>query len=148
MVMTSPPAVAPLQIVLADGPIQLDPIAEFLAQHDCGARAWFEGVTRRMTGQRETVLLSYEAYQPMAKRQLERLAAAAAERFELAAVAIHHRLGQVPLGQVSIVIGLCAPHRAGPLAALPWLMDQIKADVTIWKEEHFRDGQRQWIHPT
>jgi molybdopterin synthase catalytic subunit len=45
------------------------------------------------------------------------------------------------------VIGCSAAHRVGALAALPWLMDRIKADVPIWKREHFANGNQQWIHP-
>lgn len=127
--------------------IDVAPLREHLFDPDTGAHAWFEGVTRRMTGNRETASLTYEAFEPMAISELGELARQASERFDLAAVVIVHRLGEVAIGHASIVIGCSAAHRAGPLAALPWLMDRIKADVPIWKREHFADGQQQWIHP-
>ncbi len=127
----------------------IDPpvLRDWLFDVDTGAHAWFEGVTRRMTGDRQTVQLAYEAFAPMATAQLRDLAQQAAAQFELRAITIVHRLGVVPVGQASIVIGCCSAHRAGALAALPWLMDRIKADVAIWKQEQFADGQRQWVHP-
>lgn len=135
------------RVELVHGVIDTDPLRRFIADPDTGAQAWFEGVTRRMTGSRETVLLSYEAFEPMAKRQLESLALEAVGRFGLTAVAISHRLGEVPIGEASIVIGCSAPHRVATLTALPWLMDRIKADVTIWKREHATDGSAAWVHP-
>jgi molybdopterin synthase catalytic subunit len=127
----------------------IDPSAlrDWITDIDTGAHAWFEGVTRRMTGDRQTVQLAYEAFVPMATAQLRDLAQQAAAQFELRAITIVHRLGVVPVGQASIVIGCCSAHRVGALAALPWLMDRIKADVAIWKQEQFADGQRQWVHP-
>lgn len=136
-----------IHIELTEQAIALQPLRDFLADIDTGAHAWFEGVTRRMTGDRETTRLTYQAFVPMARTQLRALAQQAAERFELRGIAIVHRLGPVAIGQASIVIGCCSPHRRGPLAALPWLMDQIKADVAVWKQEHFADGRQQWVHP-
>lgn len=136
-----------IRVELVDHEITLQPLRDFIVDADTGAHAWFEGVTRRMTGPLQTTLLSYEAFAPMAMRQLNALAEEAAARFSLTAIAITHRLGEVPVGEASIVIGCSAAHRVGPLAALPWLMDRIKADVVIWKREHFADGQTQWIHP-
>jgi molybdopterin synthase catalytic subunit len=136
-----------IRVELVDHEISLQPLRDFIVDADTGAHAWFEGVTRRMTGSLQTILLSYEAFVPMATRQLNALAEEAAARFSLTAIAITHRLGEVPVGEASIVIGCSAAHRVGPLAALPWLMDRIKADVVVWKREHFADGQTQWIHP-
>ena len=136
-----------IQVALTDQAIELPPLRDWLRDVDTGAHAWFEGVTRRMTGDRQTVQLAYEAFAPMATKQLRELAQQAAAEFELRAIAIVHRLGIVPVGEASIVIGCCSAHRVGALAALPWLMDRIKADVAIWKQEQFADGVQQWVHP-
>lgn len=144
---TNDTTAAKIHVALSDQAIDLVPLRTVFDSVDRGAHAWFEGVTRRQTGERETVRLSYQAFAPMATAQLRLLAQQAAERFELRGVVIVHRLGEVAVGQVSLVIGCCAAHRGGPLAALPWLLDRIKADVPIWKQEHFTDGQRQWQHP-
>lgn len=134
-------------VELVDQAIDLPALRNWLRDFDSGAHAWFEGITRRMTGDRQTVRLAYEAFAPMATKQLQHLAQEAAAEFNLRAIAIVHRLGVVPVGEASIVIGCGAAHRAGALAALPWLMDRIKADVAIWKQEQFADGLQQWVHP-
>jgi len=138
---------ARIKVELTHQAIDVVSLRAHLADPDTGAHAWFEGVTRRMTADRETVKLAYEAFERMAISELNRLASEAIERFDLASVVIVHRLGEVAIGEPSIVIGCSAAHRVGPLAALPWLMDRIKADVPIWKREHFADGQQHWIHP-
>lgn len=136
-----------MKIELTRQAIDVVSLRDHLHDPDTGAHAWFEGVTRRMTADRETVKLAYEAFEPMALSQLSELARRACQRFDLAAIVIVHRLGEVAIGEPSIVIGCCSAHRVGAFAALPWLMDQIKADVPIWKREHFADGQQHWIHP-
>ena len=138
---------ARIHVELAERPIDPLPLRALLADADTGAHAWFEGVTRRTTGSAVTQRLSYQAFVPMATAQLRGLAEQAAARFDLRGVVIVHRLGSVPVGEASILIGCCSPHRGGVLAAVPWLMDQIKADVAIWKQEHFADGQSHWVHP-
>jgi molybdopterin synthase catalytic subunit len=142
------PAVAPRVLVkLTNQAIDVASLRDHLADPDTGAHAWFEGVTRRMTAGRETTKLAYEAFEPMALTTLQRLATEACQRFDLVSIVIIHRLGEVAIGQPSIVIGCSSAHRAGALASLPWLMDRIKTDVPIWKQEHFSDGRQQWIHP-
>lgn len=136
-----------IKVALTRQAIDVTLLRDHLPDPDTGAHAWFEGVTRRMTADRETVKLAYEAFEPMALSELNELAKQACERFNLAAIVIVHRLGEVAIGEPSIVIGCSSAHRVGPLAALPWLMDRIKADVPIWKREHFADGQQHWIHP-
>lgn len=141
------PAGVRVHVALVKQPIDVASLRPLLSDPDTGAHAWFEGVTRRMTAGRETARLAYEAFEPMALESLRGLAEQACQRFGLSAIVIVHRLGDVPIGQASIVIGCSAGHRGGTLAALPWLMDQIKADVPIWKREHFAGGQQEWIHP-
>jgi molybdopterin synthase catalytic subunit len=147
MIQPGASTAARIHVEFAEQPIDPLPLRGLLADADTGAHAWFEGVTRRTTGGAVTERLSYQAFVPMATAQLRGLAQQAATRFDLRAVVIVHRLGSVPVGEASILIGCCSPHRGGALAALPWLMDKIKTDVAIWKQEHFADGQSQWVHP-
>ena len=147
MIHSGVAAAARIHVALTEHAIDLPSLRDFLVDPDTGAHAWFEGVTRRRTGDRQTVQLTYQAFGPMATAQLRQLGQQAADAFDLHAVVIVHRLGDVAVGQASIVIGCCSPHRVGALTALPWLMDRIKTDVAIWKQEHFADGNRQWVHP-
>lgn len=123
-----------------------------LVDVDCGAQAWFSGVTRRSTtapdgSSRITDTLHYEAHSAMALSQLRQLAEDAEARFGLRRVVIVHRLGEVPLGEASVLVGCASPHRVDSFQALPWIMDRLKQDVPIWKRETFADETTQWIHP-
>lgn len=134
-------------IQITDGPIQLATLQQKLAEPDSGAHGWFVGVTRRTTNQRVTNTLSYEAHRPMALKEMEAIARDAKERFKLFRVVMVHRLGDVPIGEASVVVGCSSAHRPATFDALPWIMDRLKADVPIWKQEHYRDGSTEWIHP-
>lgn len=136
-----------IHVSLTDHAIDLAPHDDALGHPDTGAHAWFQGVTRRTTGDQITQSLFYEAKRSMAISQLRRIAEQAAERFSLFAVVIVHRLGEVPVGQASIALGCSSAHRVETFAALAWIMDEVKRDVPIWKRDLDEDGNRQWIHP-
>lgn len=89
---------------------------------------------------REVDALEYEAFEPLALRVLGELADEIAERFGVERVAIVHRVGQVPLGEASVAVVACAPHRDAAFAAARWAIDETKARAPIWKAERFTDG--------
>ena len=138
-------------VQLVDQAIDIELLRDRIDDDDVGSHGWFYGVTRRTTlsgsGQRITDQLSYEAHRPMAQQQLEALADRAAEKFGLAHVVIVHRLGEVPIGQASVVVGCSSAHRKATFEALSWIMDTLKRDVPIWKRETYSDGTRKWVHP-
>ena len=141
-----------LQVQLVQTPIDIADWYDTLNDVDTGAHAWFAGVTRRKTTSasgavRITKTLHYEAHETMAAEQLRSLADEARRTHSLAAVVIIHRLGEVPLGQASVLVGCGSAHRKDAFAALPWIMDKLKADVPIWKRETFEDESTEWIHP-
>ncbi len=140
-----------IHISLTNEPLQFDDWADRLTDVDTGAHGWFAGVTRRKTKTAEgevriTKTLHYEAHQTMAQAQLQQLAEQAEQRFDLAAVVIVHRLGEVPLGQASVIVGCSSAHRKDCFAALPWIMDRLKEDVPIWKRGKCRCRSR-WRGP-
>jgi molybdopterin synthase catalytic subunit len=112
-----------------------------------GANVLFLGTTRGMTDGVATEALEYEAHEPMAAAALDRLQDEAMERFGLLGCRIEHRLGEVGVGEASVAIATSAAHRREAFAAAEWLMEQIKADVPIWKCELGPDGSRGWVHP-
>lgn len=134
-------------IELVHTPIELESLQHQLDDPDVGAHAWFLGVTRRLTEDRITTSLAYEAHEPMAIGQLQQLAQQAIERFGLRHLVIVHRLGDVPVGEASVAIGCSSPHRIDCLSALPWIMDLLKREIPIWKRESFADGTTEWVHP-
>ena len=69
------------------------------------------------------------------------------EKWPLEACSLVHRVGTVEVGQASIAVAASSPHRIDCFEALAWLMDQVKKQVPIWKQENWADGTREWIHP-
>ena len=137
-----------IHIELVETPIDQQSLRDRVADPDVGAHGWFVGVTRRTTGQRVTHTLSYEAHAPMAIRELEKLAESAIEKFSLCRIVISHRLGEVPVGEASVVVGCSSGHRPQTFQALAWTMDMLKRQVPIWKRETYADGTIEWVHPT
>lgn len=136
-----------IDISLVESEIDCEGMLRWIGDDDSGARLLFVGCTRRTTGDKTTELLAYEAYREMAETELRALAAAAAERWPLRAVAIHHRLGRVDVGEASVAVAVSSSHRAPVMEAVPWLMDRLKEQVPIWKQETYADGSTEWIHP-
>ena len=84
----------------------------------------------------------------MALRELEKLADTALREFKLCRLVIVHRLGEVPIGEASIVVGCSSGHRPETFQALAWVMDTLKREIPIWKREIYADGTTEWVHPT
>jgi molybdopterin synthase catalytic subunit len=80
----------------------------------------------------------------MAEQVMEEIAAGLAQRYELCAVAIHHRVGHVGIGDTSVVIAVSAPHRADALSACKDAIDELKERVPLWKKEVYAGGE-EWI---
>ncbi len=109
----------------------------------------FEGSTRVESDLEHGALmrLDYEAYESMARAQLHRLADEAIERHGAGKIAMVHRLGSVPVGEVSVMIAVACEHRAEAFVACRWLIDGLKKDVPIWKKDVFADGFVRWVEP-
>ena len=105
-----------------------------------GAVVIFEGMVRNHSRGRRTLFLEYEAYEPMAAKELEKLAGQAGERFAVREVVIVHRLGHLEIGETSVLIAVAAAHRGPAFDACRWVIDTLKQSVPIWKKEYFADG--------
>lgn len=116
----------------------------------CGALVVFEGVTRREAHPRHGSLarLSYEAYPEMAVMEMRRLIAAARQRWGIEHAVVVHRIGNVGIGETSVLAAVGAVHRGPAFEACRWLMDGLKRDVPIWKEEVWEDGASSWSDPS
>ena len=134
-------------IELTTKPIDTAALLERTKHVEAGAVVLFLGTTRELTAGRQTVTLSYEAYEEMAKRRLAELEAEARRRWPVIECNIVHRLGTVPPTEASVAIAVSTPHRADAFAAGQWLIDSLKADVPIWKREQWADGSTEWVHP-
>ncbi len=119
----------------------------FLQTPAAGGVCLFVGTTRQWTSGVETVSLSYEAYEPMALREMRRLAELASERWGALRCIVQHRLGKIPPPEASVLIGVATPHRADAFEACRFLIDELKREVPIWKMERYRDGRTEWVSP-
>jgi len=139
-----------ITVELVEHPLNLDALWQQIADDDCGSHLVFVGRTRRQTHSPDlnmvTETLAYEAFQPMAIKELHGLLAEAAERWPLRKLVGLHRLGEVPVGEASVAIALASPHREACMQAMPWIMDELKSRVPIWKQEHFEGGESEWVH--
>jgi MoaE-MoaD fusion protein len=129
---------------LSAEPLDLGAAVAEVADERAGAIATFIGTTRIESRGRTVIHLEYEAYEGMAERVMEELAASLRERFDLCAVAIHHRVGRVGIGEQSVVIAVSAPHRHDALAACREAIDTLKETVPLWKKEVYEGGE-EWI---
>lgn len=129
---------------ITNEPVNVGEIARRIVPENCGAIVTLDGFVRKFTKGRETEYLVYEAYEPMALKEMEKLVAAAHEKFEIENVGIVHRLGRLGIGETSVVISVAAPHRRAAFEACEWLIKELKRTVPIWKKEVYADGET-WI---
>lgn len=134
-------ASAPDFFELTTDPINVGSVARRVVLPECGATVTLDGYAREWTRGRRTSYLIYEAYAPMALRELERLGREAHERFEIAYIGIVHRTGRLEIGDTSVVISVGAPHRRAAFEACEWAIRELKRTVPIWKKEVFEDGE-------
>ena len=123
------------------GPLSLDALVERVRDPRAGAVVTFQGVTR------DVELLEYEAYVEMAEERMASIAADALERHGLCAVAVEHRVGEVPLSEPSVVGAVSAPHRGEAFAGACEVIDRVKAEAPIWKKE-IEGGEERWVEGT
>jgi MoaE-MoaD fusion protein len=126
---------------LTSEPIDVGTVARRVVLPQCGATVTLDGYAREWTRGRRSLFLVYEAYAPMALRELERLGREAHHRFEIAHIGIVHRTGRLQIGETSIVIAVSAPHRRAAFEACEWAIRELKRTVPIWKKEVFEDGE-------
>jgi len=121
--------------------IDVGTVARRVVLPECGATVTLDGYAREWTRSRRTLYLVYEAYAPMALREMKRLGEQAHEKFEIAHIGIVHRTGRLEIGETSVVIATSAPHRRAAFEACEWAIRELKRTVPIWKKEFFEDGE-------
>jgi molybdopterin synthase catalytic subunit len=129
---------------LVEGPLDVAAVLREVEDPGAGALASFVGTVRSRSRDRDVVHLEYEAYEEMAEPMLARLGAELTERHGLCAVAVHHRLGRVEIGEASVVIAVSAPHRSAALDACREAIETLKTTIPLWKKEVYAGGE-EWI---
>ena len=115
---------------------------------DSGAINVFIGTVRNKTQNREVVKLEFEAYESMAIKELNKIVSQVKARWPINEMAIHHRVGELDIGDIPVVIAVSTPHRKQGFEACEFAIDSLKQSVPIWKKEFFADGE-EWVsaHP-
>jgi molybdopterin synthase catalytic subunit/molybdopterin converting factor small subunit len=125
-------------------PLSLEAVVDEVTEESAGAVATFLGTVRQESRGRTVLYLEYEAYAEMAEDVMAQLAADLEQRYDLSAVAIHHRVGRVEIGEPSVAIAVSAPHRQDALAACKDAIDTLKETVPLWKKEVYEGGE-EWL---
>lgn len=125
---------------------EIDPrgIADVVADAAAGAVVTFEGVVRDHDGGRGVTELDYTAH-PSAAEVIAAVCADICAAHEDVRIAAVHRTGRLRVGDTAIVCAVSSAHRAAAFAACAALVDELKARLPIWKEQHFTDGTTEWV---
>ena len=134
-------------ITLTAEPINFNAAYQYLQTDEAGAIDFFFGVVRNNTQQRPVDQLNYEAYGPMALREMQKIADQACEQWPVLKYVIVHRTGVLRVGEMAVLIGVATPHRDAAFEATRYMIDTIKQTVPIWKKEQFADGDV-WVNAT
>lgn len=131
-------------ISLRSTPLSVDELLASVADRAAGGLGLFVGIVRDHDGGREVASLSYSAH-PTASRALWEVALRVAEEEDVIAVAAAHRVGELEVGDTAVVVAVSAAHRGEALTACRRLIDELKAEVPIWKHQWFSDGSSEWV---
>jgi len=129
---------------LTDAPIDSAALARSVIRATDGAYVLFEGVVRNHNDGKQVESIDYDAYRPMAEKEMARVVGDVRRAFPGVAVTVVHRLGHLVVGDASIAIVCASPHRAEAFDACRMVIDRIKQTVPIWKKERGPDGE-EWV---
>ncbi|MHA8053032.1 molybdenum cofactor biosynthesis protein MoaE [Aquirufa sp. Wall-65K1] len=134
------------KVALLDQAIRLDEFYPFLQDDVAGGICLFIGTIRNKNQNKEVKSLDMEAYPPMAVKQINLLIDQAGSQWPIQKVVMAHRTGPLQIGDIAVLIGVTCVHRAEAFQACQWLIDRLKEEVPIWKNEFYEDGSS-WLVP-
>jgi molybdopterin synthase catalytic subunit len=128
-----------------ESPLSLDDVSQAVADPAAGAVCTFTGTVRDHSDAGSVTGLTYEAWHELAEQRLAELANEMLERWPLCRVAIVHRVGELAVGEASVIVAVSAAHRAEAFEACRHGIERLKADVPIWKKEGLVSGDAHWV---
>ncbi len=134
-----------IDVALRDVPLQLDACSAFVRHPSCGGLCFFVGAVRDLNLGQTVTHLQFDAYDGMAIKEMHKIAEAARERFGLQAVSLHHRKGDLAIGDIAVIVAVSSVHRKAAFAGCEFVIDELKKTVPIWKKE-FRDDGSHWLN--
>ena len=123
------------------------PEQHFVGEFDptCGGVVTFCGVVRSSNRGQEVISILYDCYRDMADGEIEHITKAVTKECGVRSIMVVHRIGEVAVGEVSLLVAVSAEHRKEAFAAAQRVIDEIKRRVPIWKKEHYADAAAQWL---
>ncbi|WP_243714014.1 molybdenum cofactor biosynthesis protein MoaE [Nostoc sp. 106C] len=127
-------------------PLSIDEIYAKANDPANGAVVVMSGMVRNQTDGKPVVSLEYQAYEPMALRVFSQIAADIRSLWpDVNRVVIHHRIGRLQVGEISVLVAVGCPHRSEAFEACRYAIDTLKHNAPIWKKEHWQDGSSSWV---
>lgn len=127
-------------------PLALEEVYAIADDPRNGAIVVMSGMVRNQTQGQPVESLEYQAYQPMALKVFEQIAAEIRQKwFDVTRVVIHHRVGHLRVGEISVLVAVGCPHRREAFEACQYAIDTLKHTAPIWKKEHWSDGSSSWV---
>jgi len=126
-------------------PLELDPLLAATESPECGALVVFAGTVRLHNDGRRVTAINYSAYAPLAEKAMAEIEQATLQRFDITRCEIRHRIGDLAIGDMSVVVVVRAPHRAAAFEAGRYAIDTVKHQVPIWKYETYADGSHAYV---
>ena len=131
-------------IAVRESELSVDEVRAAVADPAAGGIALFAGAVRDTDHDQGVTALSYSAH-PSAAAELRRVAEVVAEKYPVIGIAAVHRVGDLAIGDLAVVLAVSCPHRAEAFDACRDLIDILKASVPIWKHQRFDDGTTEWV---
>lgn len=137
-----------IDVKIDSAPLSTQACEKAVASDAAGGTVVFIGTVRNQTKGKPVVKLDFEAYEPMAVKEMQKIAEQVTEKWDAIHVAIHHRVGSLQIGEIPVIIAVSTPHRKAAFEACQFAIDTLKETVPIWKKEYFEDGEV-WVaaHP-
>ena len=132
-------------VAVTHEPLDSDRVMASVGGDEDGAVLLFMGTVRNHADDRPVSGMRYEGYEEMAVEMLRRIADEASERFHSPSIAVVHRLGDLRVGDVSVMVAVSSPHRAEAYGASRYIMEEIKTRLPVWKKEFYTDGTTDWV---
>ncbi|MFG2312612.1 molybdenum cofactor biosynthesis protein MoaE [Streptomyces sp. NPDC048566] len=131
-------------LAIRDEPLSLDEVFRAVGDDAAGGTAFFVGTVRDHDGGADVDALGYSCH-PSAEDEMRRIAAKIVADFPVRALAAVHRVGDLRVGDLAVVVAVACPHRGEAFAACRRLIDDLKHEVPIWKHQTFSDGSEEWV---
>lgn len=127
-------------------PLSLDEVYSLADDPANGAIVVMSGTVRQQTDGKAVLYLEYQAYEPMALTIFRQIAAEIRQKWTDAnRIVIHHRIGKLEIGEISVLVAVGCPHRAEAFEACRYAIDILKHNAPIWKKEFWADGSSTWV---